>query len=288
MNLMLKLIPKICLSLFLIMSAAAIFPFPAFSEVALIDDADYQEVVRLRELKTSDPARYQLEIRAKKEAIRSKINQWKSDEPQKYQSFMTQDHALRQQRMEQFQKNHPEEFRGFAQKRMRRFEQLREKNPERFNQVMSAHPQLKDRVEKMGAERKSNLPKAERSPSKAFSEQQNRNNRAPHQKNQEKRPGDKPVLSQRPHRKPGEIENRRNEIRENDQEKFRRKQPSLSPLPDKARPRGNPERKGREPVQNHPLEEMKHREPAQPGAGENSLERNQRRPYRASPRKREK
>ncbi len=124
----------------------------AFSETLPMEDSAYQEVVRLRSLKVSDPEKYRVEIEAKREKIKSQIQDWKSNQPEKYQSFLKQDQNLRRNKIEQFRKRHPEEFRQFAKNRMKRFENLREKNPEKFKQVMAAHPGFERRFERLSGD----------------------------------------------------------------------------------------------------------------------------------------
>lgn len=116
-------------------------------DTAATEDPVFQEVQRLKALKTSDPQAYAEAVRQKKENVGRRLTEMKQNRPENFQQFMARENQLKRRRLVEAQNRNPELFNQYREGRVQRFKQMEAQNPERVKQLLEKHPQLRERME---------------------------------------------------------------------------------------------------------------------------------------------
>ena len=136
--------------LLLIVGILAFLP-SSFGEVqAPQEDALFQEIQRLKQLKVQDPAAYEQAIQQKKGSFLSSYHSLAGNQQKNFEEYLENSAPVKRQKLEEFRKKDPEGFRDYAKGRLRRFEEVKEKNPERYRNFTKNHPEFPGKLKKFG------------------------------------------------------------------------------------------------------------------------------------------
>jgi len=120
----------------------------AENETAAFSSNVADQMTKLQELKTQDPAAYQALIAQKKAHIKRSLAQLPQEKRAKALAFLKSDRPLTKQHLQYIKRHHPRLFENIRQNRMSDIQKFASNHPERFERLMQNHPGAREWFQK--------------------------------------------------------------------------------------------------------------------------------------------